>query len=118
MSDSLQRAYAFLVDALRSPRKKAALETAVEQAVREVRQAIIDNGGDPDSPWIRRATLPEPFPEILHVTPERDTDDGYFFMAQEKGIGGLANGEHVGIYRLEGTGIVKVTTELVAEVAQ
>lgn len=115
MSDHLQRAYAFLVDALRTPRKKDVLAEAVQRAVREVREALAATGVDPDAQWIRRATFPDVFPEVLHVTLEPDSDGSVFAMAHEDGIIGLDNGAHVGTYRLEATGIVKVTTELLAE---
>lgn len=118
MSDSLQRAYAFLVDALRTPRKKDALAEAVERAVREVRDAIVATGADPDAQWIRRATFPEVMPEVLHVTLEPDSDGTVFAMAHEDGIIRLDNGQRVGVYRLESTGIVEVTVALRESVAK
>lgn len=114
MNDSLQRAYAFLVDALRQPRKKAALEEAVKRAVREVRDAIVATGADPDAQWIRRATFPEVMPEVLYVTLESDSDGTVFAMAHEDGIIRLDNGQRVGVYRLESTGVVEVTVKLLA----
>ena len=112
----LQYAYALLVDAMRTPRKKAALEEAVGMAVRAVRAVIQETGADPDAAFIERGPLVgSRLPDLLHVTAERDTDGEYFFIAHDDGVVGLDNGQRVGTYRLESTGVVKVTTELLSE---
>src|SRR6266550_4620210 len=100
MSDTLLRAYALLVDAMRQPRKKSDLENAVRGAVLAVRAAILETGTDPDAAWVIRGPLiTTSFPDVLQITTERDSaDDSQFFIAHDDGVVGLSNGERVATY--------------------